>query len=88
MTIDGDVLEIELDMELQDVEELKEFVKTRLEYIEEVKVVGEFDAFSTASLLQLLYSMKLSKPSLSIKVIDEGLNLKQFGVVEWQDSRK
>jgi len=26
MTIDGDVLEVELDMELKDVQELKEFV--------------------------------------------------------------
>jgi len=88
MTIDGDILEIELDMEIDDVQELKNFVKTRLEYIEEVKVVGELDSFSSSSLLQLLHSMKKSKPSLSINIIDEDLTLKSYGVIHWRNSRK
>jgi len=88
MTIDGDILEIELDMQIDDVIELKNFVATRLEYIEEVQVVGELESFSSASLLQLLYSMKKSKPSLSIPIIESDLSLKNYGVMHWRNSRK
>ena len=51
MTIDGDTLEIELDMDIKDVLELKNFVADRLEYIESVEVIGEKNTFASASLL-------------------------------------
>lgn len=83
MTIDGDTLEIELDMDIKDVVELKNFVLPRIEYIEEIKVIGEMDSFSSSSLLQLLHSIKKSKPSMTIPVIDTALTLKEYGVIHW-----
>jgi len=83
MTIDGDVLEIELDMDIGDVFELKNFIADRLEYIEAINVVGEMNSFSSSSLLQLLYSIKKSKPSIEINIIDEDLKLTNYGVIHW-----
>lgn len=83
MTIDGDILEIELDMDIKDVLELKNFVADRLEYIEEIKVIGEMNSFNSSSLLQLLHSIKKSKPSLSIRAIDEDLSLGNYGIIHW-----
>ena len=83
MTIDGDTLEIELDMDIKDVLELKQFVADRLEYIEAVSVTGEMNRFSSSSLLQLLHSIKKSKPSISIGVIDSDLKLDDYGVIHW-----
>ena len=83
MTINGDVLEIELDMDIQDVLELKNFVLDRLEYIEEIKVIGEMDSFTTSSLFQLLHSIKKSKPSIEIKTISSDLTLINYGVLHW-----
>ncbi len=83
MTIDGDTLEIELDMDIKDVLELKEFVAERLEYIEAVAITGEMKRFSSSSLLQLLHSIKKSKPSISIDVIDSDLKLEDYGVIHW-----
>ncbi|WP_024954046.1 hypothetical protein [Sulfurospirillum arcachonense] len=85
MTIDGDVLEIELDMELDDVCELKEFVATRLKYIEEIIFVGGDEEFATSSLFSLLFSIKKTKPSIKIPLIDEELfTFKNFGKVYWK----
>lgn len=84
MTIDGDVLEIELDMELDDVVELKEFVSTRLKYIEEIVIVGGEQEFASSSIFQLLFSIKQSKPSIKIPIIDDGyLTLENFGKLYW-----
>lgn len=83
MTIDGDTLEIELDMDIKDVLELKQFVNDRLEYIEAVSVTGEMNRFSSSSLLQLLHSIKKSKPSISIDVIDSDLKLEDYGLIHW-----
>ena len=83
MTIDGDILEIELDMDLKDVVELKKFVADRLEYIEAVSLTGEMKKFSSSSLLQLLHSMKKSKPSIAITAIDSNLTLENYGVMHW-----
>ena len=75
-------------MDINDVLELKNFVATRLEYIEEVKVIGEAEHFASSSLLQLLHSMKKSKPSLSISSIENDLSLKNDGIIHWRNSRK
>ena len=83
MTIDGDTLEIELDMDIKDVLELKQFVFDRLEYIEAVAITGEMNRFSSSSLLQLLHSIKKSKPSISIDVIDSDLTLEDYGLLHW-----
>jgi len=84
MTIDGDVLEIDLDMELDDVCELKEFISTRLKYIEEISFVGEVEEFTTSSLFTLLFSIKNTKPSIKIPLIDDGSTIfKNFGKIKW-----
>lgn len=83
MTIDGDILEIELDMDINEVLELKNFVKDRLEYIEAVKIVGDMDDFASSSLLQLLHSIKKSKPSIVIDGFDDGLKLQRYGTIHW-----
>ena len=83
MTIDGDILEIELDMDIKDVLELKNFVADRLEYIEAVEIIGEKDTFASASLLQLLHSIKKTKPSIAISAIDEDLKLEKYGILHW-----
>ena len=84
MTIDGDVLEIELDMELNEVAELKAFVEPRLEYIESIEVVGGRDRFVSSSLFALLFCIKQSKPQIKIPIIDDGtLNLTDYGTIHW-----
>lgn len=84
MTIDGDVLEIELDMELDDVCELKEFISTRLKYIEEISFTGGVEEFSTSALFSLLFAIKKTKPSIKIPLIDEGITVfKNYGKVKW-----
>jgi hypothetical protein len=83
MTIDGDILEIDLDMDIKEVLELKNFIENRLEYIEAVAIMGELDAFTSSSLLQLLHSMKLSKPSIQINAIEADLKLEEYGTVHW-----
>ena len=84
MTIDGDVLEIELDMDLDEVIELKEFVSTRLKYIQEIVIVGDKQEFASSSIFQLLFSIKQTKPSIKISAIDEGyLTLENFGKLYW-----
>ena len=84
MTIDGDVLEIELDMDLGEVMELKKFVEPRLEYIESIEVIGERDRFVSSSLFALLLSIKKSKPDIEIPMMDEGkLELADYGVIDW-----
>lgn len=84
MTIDGDVLEIELDMELEEVVELKKFVEPRLEYIESIEVVGDRDSFISSSLFTLLFSIKKSKPEMLIPFIDDGkFTLTEYGVMNW-----
>lgn len=83
MTIDGDILEIELDMDINDVLELKNFIADRLEYIESVEIVGDKETFASASLLQLLHSIKKTKPSINISAIDVDLKLEKYGILHW-----
>ena len=83
MTIDGDVLEIDLDIDIDDVKELKEFVSTRLDYIEEISVENASNPFLTSSLLQLLFSMKKTKPSLKIPILEDALTLDTYGKLHW-----
>lgn len=86
MSIDGDVLEIELDMGLDDVVILSEFVKSRLEYIESIEVVGAHDQFVSSSLFTLLFSIKKTKPSIKIPLIDTSSQLSEFGTLYWNVS--
>lgn len=84
MTIDGDVLELELDDDLEAVSELKEFVKDRLEYIDEIVIVGDTSTFTTSAMFQILMSIKKSKPEMKIPLLDnESLELGNYGKLYW-----
>jgi hypothetical protein len=84
MTIDGDVIEIELSDDIEAVIELKEFVKNRLNYIDTINVVGDKETFTTSSLFQLLMSIKKTQPEINIPILDEGsVALSQFGKLYW-----
>jgi len=83
MTIDGDILEIDLDMDIDDVLTLKDFVENKLEYIEEIVIIGQMKTFASSSLFQLLFSIKKSKPSMKIDILDEFLELEDYGILHW-----
>lgn len=86
MCIDGDVLELDIEMDLEEVKTLKEFVKDRLGYIEEISLLRTKDGVpATSALFSLLFCMKRVKPSLKITFIDEGsLDLDTFGMMYWR----
>ncbi|PHQ65748.1 MAG: hypothetical protein COB99_02190 [Sulfurimonas sp.] len=83
MTIDGDILEIELSMDIKDVIELKNFISPRLEYIEEIKVIKDTSIFASSSLFGLLHSVKKTKPSIVIDIIDNDLDIDNYGLIHW-----
>lgn len=84
MTIDGDILEIDIDMTISDVQELHYFIKDRLEYVEEIVLLGDKEDWKTSSLFTLLAAIKKKKPSIKIKPIDEEfLDMKSFGIFYW-----
>ena len=71
MYIDGDRLNISMDLTLDDVVELKKFVESRLDYIEEIGFEDEEEGgFVTAALFQFLASLKKTKPQIRIALID------------------
>jgi len=86
MCIDGDVLELDIEMDLEEVKALKEFVKDRLDYIEEISVLRSKEGVPlTSSLFSLLFCMKKAKPSLKIPCIDAmSYDLESFGLVHWR----
>jgi len=84
MCIDGDVLELDLDMDLEEVKALQVFVKDRLEYIEEIVVLPSKEGLPvTSSLFSLLMCIKREKPTLKIDCIDAPLDLKNYGMTYW-----
>lgn len=83
MTIDGDTIEIDLDIDIEDISKVKKFVSVRLEYVDVIKVKGEMKNFASSSLFQLLHSIKKSKPSMIIDVVDTDLKLEEYGLVHW-----
>lgn len=86
MTIDGNVLEIDLDMSLEDVIALYDFIKNRLNYIESIEITGSHDQFVSSSLFALLFSIKKSKPTLNIPLIDAPAEISEYGMLYWNAS--
>ena len=84
MTLDGNILEIDLDMDLEEVIVLKEFVGNRIEYIDSIEATGSKEKFVSSSLFSLLFSIKKSKPQIKIPIIDVPLELSEYGVVNWK----
>ena len=85
MCIDGDVLELDFDMDLEEIKALTLFVKDRLAYIEEIVIFPSKEGLPTSSSLwALLWCMKQTKPSLKIDAIDKiPLDLGVFGTLYW-----
>ena len=81
--IEGDSINISLDIGLDDVSELKGFLQDKLKYLEEVGVIGDESTFVTSALFQLLVSIKKESPDISIKFLENGKELSKFGKVEW-----
>jgi hypothetical protein len=86
MTRDANVLEIEADMTLDDVVALHESIKNRLHNIESVEIKGKNDPFVSSSLFALLFSIKKSKPSLIIPLIDRPSEIAEYGIFHWNVS--
>jgi hypothetical protein len=85
MYIDGDVLVISTSMDTSDVEELKTFVETRLDYIEEIIFEEEvLESFVSSSLFQVLFGIKKAKPEIKIDILDKGsVDFKNLGTIKW-----
>jgi len=85
MCIDGDVLELDIEMDLEEVKALQAFVKDRLSYIEEISLLRSGTGLpATSALFSLLFCMKKVKPSLKIDFIDAlSLDLESFGIMYW-----
>lgn len=83
--VDGDQLNISLDMQLDDVIHFYEFIKDKLDYIEAIHIEdGELKTFETSALFQLLVSIKKTKPSLSIPIIDDKeVKFSEYGTIKW-----
>ena len=87
MQIDGDKLNIPLDLRSEDIEGLKSFVEPRLEYIEEVGFEDEEgieDFPASSALIAFLVSLKKTKSNIKIPFIDGGgFDFKKLGKAEW-----
>jgi gamma-glutamylcyclotransferase (GGCT)/AIG2-like uncharacterized protein YtfP len=85
MQFDGDKLNIPLDLKHGEINEIKEFIMQRLDYIEEIGFEEtKITLPSTSSLLAFLISLKKTKPSLKIEMIDENLiDFGKFGKAHW-----
>lgn len=85
MIVDGERLIISMDMDLEEVAELKRFIEPRLEYIEEIVAEEEAVVFMTSSLIQLLVSVKLNKPSMQIPILDtQPYEVDPYGKIYWK----
>ncbi|ARU49702.1 hypothetical protein Sdiek1_2552 [Sulfurospirillum diekertiae] len=85
MYIDGDILELDIEMDLEEVKALQAFVKDRLGYIEEISLLRSGTGLPTTSaLFSLLFCMKKVKPSLKIDFMNTlSLDLESFGMMYW-----
>ena len=85
MCIDGDVLELDIEIDLEEVKALHLFVKDRLAYIEEISLLRSSSGLpSTSALFSLLFCMKQMKPSLKIACFDApSFDLESYGMMYW-----
>lgn len=87
MCIDGDVLELDLEMDLEDVKALQVFVKDRLSYIEEITLLRSSNGIpATSALFSLLFCIKKIKPSIKIDFMETmSLDLETYGMMYWMN---
>ena len=85
MYIDGDVLELDIEMDLEEVKSLQTFVQDRLDYIEEIVLLrGKDGVPTTSALFTLLFWVKRQKPSIKIDFFETmNLELEGYGKMYW-----
>ena len=81
---DNPIFEISLDSDIEELIKLKSQILERLDTLEEITIIGGEHEFSSSCLLQLLFSLKKTKPSINIPLIDEpSLVHKNYGKIVW-----
>lgn len=83
MIVDGENLIISLDADRDEILNIHDFIKPRLEFIESINVEEDVPLVSSL-LLQLLVSVKKSNPQIRISVIDDAVLSKRYGVLNWK----
>ena len=85
MYIDGDVLELDIEMDLEELKALHLFIKERLDYVEEIVLQRSKDGVpSTSALFTLLFWIKHKKPSIKIEFMETmNLHLESYGMMYW-----
>jgi len=79
-----EVLEINLDISIDEVTKLKQYIMKHLDSLQEIKIHGELNQIISSSLLQLLFSLKKTKPSLDIPLVDSDFFLHpQYKKIIW-----
>ena len=82
--IEGDSLILSWEMTLDEVKSLKEFLTSRLEFIDSIAFEKEGEPKSSA-LIALLFSAKKSKPELSIPALEsEMIHFGRVGDMGWR----
>lgn len=83
MLFDGDILQIERDVDSEQLDAFRKFVATRLEYIDEIRIEGGSVATPPQRLLQLLASIKKSRPQIRIALLDANSHTSEDGTAGW-----
>lgn len=85
MLFDGERLDIAYDLKFQELAELKEFIISRLDYIEAIGCEDEATTLPTSSaLIAFLISIKKTKPSIKIDLLENSsFNMGQLGKAYW-----
>lgn len=84
MELDGDVLHIDIGIEMDEIVEFEQFVRPRLEYIEQIEVNTNEGHLASSALLALLVSIRRSNPSINIPFLDNQILTSPFhGTLHW-----
>lgn len=83
MKIDGDVLTIDLNLSMDEIVTLEEFVRPRIEYIERIET-EDGSVLSSSALLSLLVSIKKTRPEIEIPFLQKEQTISFVsGTVHW-----
>lgn len=84
MELDGDVLHIDIGIEHDEIVEFEQFVRPRLEYIEQIDVNTNNGHLTSSVLLTLLVSIRRSHPNIKIPFLDNQILISPFhGTLHW-----
>ncbi|ADU65979.1 hypothetical protein LGV61_06510 [Desulfurispirillum indicum] len=81
--IDGETLNISLGMDAEDVEQLRQFLLSRIEYIEHIGIQDPRESLGSSSLLQLLGAIRRSHRDIVIDLFDMPLEHPELGRQYW-----